>query len=158
MANLQKYKDDFFILVETGFIAANQADEDAAMKLFKAAQLLRPDNSFPKIGQGYVHFLKLELKQACSLFEDVLKKEPNHEMARALLGLSMALTTKEIDKGENLMKQALSKSQDATVKNMAGTAIEFVEKFVKKAPTPVQGQAPSSEKKQGKKKGKEQQQ
>jgi len=140
MAQLQKYKDDFTLLLESGFIAANQADEDAALKLFRASQLLRPDNMLPKIGFGYLHLLKLELKQACQMFDDVIKKEPNNEMARCLLGLSTALTTKEIDKGEALLKEALKKTDDPSVKNMASTALEFVEKFVKKTPTPVQGQ------------------
>src|SRR5437016_5921906 len=117
MAQLQKYKDDFFILLETGFIAANNADEDAAVKLFKASQLLNPENAMPRVGFGYVHMLKLELKQACSTFEEVLKKEPSNEMARALLGLSMALTTKETEKGEALLQQAKSKTKDDAVKN-----------------------------------------
>lgn len=140
MAQLQNYKNDFTLLLETGFIAANQADEDASVKLFRASQLLRPDNMLPKIGLGYVHLLKLELKQACQIFEDVLKKEPDNQMARSLLGLSTALTTKEIDKGEALLHEALKKTDDPTIKSMASTAIEFVEKFVKKSPTPVQGQ------------------
>jgi Flp pilus assembly protein TadD len=146
MAQLQKYKDDFFILLETGFIAANNADEDAATKLFKASQLLSPENSMPKVGFGYVHMLKLELKQACSTFEEVLKKEPNNEMARALLGLSFALTTKDTEKGEALLKQAKAGAKDNTVKNMADTALQFINKFVKKAPTPAAGQ-PETKKK-----------
>lgn len=151
MAQLQKYKDDFTLLLETGFIAANQADEDAALKLFRASQLLKPDNMLPKIGFGYIHLLKLELKQACQMFDDVIKKEPNNEMARSLLGLSTALTTKEINKGESLLKEALKKTDDPTVKNMASTALEFVEKFVKKNPTPVQGQPQQKKPSQGKK-------
>jgi len=147
MAQLQKYKDDFVLLLESGFIAANQADEDAALKLFRASQLLKPDNMLPKIGFGYVHLLKLELKQACQMFDDVLKKEPNNGMARALLGLSTALTTKEADKGEALLHETLKKTDDPAVKNMASTAIEFIEKFVRKSPTPVQGQ---SQQKKGK--------
>jgi hypothetical protein len=149
MAHWQKYKDDFVLLLETGFIAANQADEDAAMKLFRASQLLNPESSLPKVGFGYVHMLKLELKQACHHFEEVLKKEPNNHMARALLGLSISLTTKEVERGEGLLKEVLKKSDDPAVKTMADTAIEFVEKFVKRSPTPVQGQ-PQTKKKSAK--------
>ena len=149
MAQLQKYQDDFFLLLEAGYIAAHQADEDAAMKLFRAAQVLKPENFLVKIGFGYVHLLKLELKQANQFFEEVLKKEPNNEMARALLGLSTALTIKEAEKGEKLLQEVLKKSNDATVKSIANTALDFIAKFVKKAPTPVQGQA--APKKKGKK-------
>ncbi len=153
MAQLQKYKDDFVLLLESGFIAASQTDEDAAVKLFRAAQLLQPENAMPKVGFGYIHLLKLELNQACKKFEEVLKAEPNNDMARAMLGLSTALTVKEAAKGEKILEEALKKTDDPSVKNMASTAIEFVEKFVKKQPTPVQGQ-PKTGQAKTKKKGK----
>lgn len=149
MAQLQKYKDDFVLLLESGFIAASHTDEDAALKLFRAAQLLKPENQLPKVGLGYIHLLKLELQQACKTFEGVLKTDPSNEMAHALLGLSTALTIKEVNKGEKMLEEILKKTKDASVKNMATTAIEFIEKFVKKAPTPVQGQPKT--KKKGKK-------
>ncbi len=150
MAQLQKYKDDFVLLLESGFIAASQTDEDAALKLFRAAQILQPENSLPKVGFGYIHLLKLELNQACKKFEEVLKSDPHNEMARAMLGLSTALTVKEVDKGEKILEEALKKTKDPSIKNMASTAIEFVEKFVKKQPTPVQGQPKTQKKKKGK--------
>lgn len=146
MSKLQMYKDDFVLLLETGFIAAGQTDEDAANKLFRAAQLLNPQNLLPKVGTGYIHLLKLELKQACRLFEDVLKAEPDNQMARALLGLSTSLTIKDADKGEKLMEEAMKHAKDPSIKNMAATGIEFVEKFVKKQPTPVQGQPKTNKK------------
>lgn len=155
MSKMQPYKDDFVLLLETGFIAAGQTDEDAALKLFRAAQLLNPQNMLPKVGFGYIHLLKLELKQACKLFDEVLKAEPENHMARALLGLSTSLTIKEVDKGEKILEEALKDSKDPAIKNMAQTGLEFVEKFVKKQPTPVQGQpqtkASSSSKKGPKK-------
>ena len=151
MAQLQKYKDDFVLLLESGFIAASQTDEDAATKLFKAAQTLKPENVMPKVGFGYIHLLKLELAQACKRFEEVLKADPHNEMARAMLGLSTALTVKEADKGEKILQEALQNTKDSSVKNMASTAIDFVEKFVKKQPTPVQGQPQTkTQKKKGK--------
>lgn len=150
MAQLQKYKDDFALLLESGFIAASQTDEDAAVKLFKAAEALQPQNAMPKVGYGYIHLLKLELNQACKKFEEVLKNDPQNDMARAMLGLSTALTVKDADKGEKILSEALKNSKDPTIKNMASTAIEFVEKFVKKQPTPVQGQPKTEKKKKGK--------
>ncbi len=152
MAQLQKYKNDFVLLLESGFIAASQTDEDAALKLFRAAQILQPENIMPKVGFGYIHLLKLELSQACKKFEEVLKADPHNEMARAMLGLSTSLTVKEADKGEKILKEALKNTNDPSIKNMASTAIDFVEKYVKKQPTPVQGQTQKgkTEKKKGK--------
>src|SRR5579863_9838734 len=153
MAQLQKYKDDFVLLLESGFIAASQTDEDGATKLFRAAQILQPENIMPKVGFGYIHLLKLELAQACKKFEEVLKADPHNEMARAMLGLSTSLTVKEADKGEKILHEAMKNSKDPSIKNMASTAIDFVEKFVKKQPTPVQGQT-QGKAKTPKKKGK----
>lgn len=136
MLQKERSKEDFIVMAEAGFIAINQADEDAAVKLFRAAQLLKPDNNLPKIGMGYLHFLKLELKQAGKVFQEVLDKEPTNEMAKAFLGLSVALTPNDADKGEKILEEA-AKSKDSTIKAMAETAIDFVEKFVKKHPSPA---------------------
>jgi Flp pilus assembly protein TadD len=149
--NLEKAKEDFILMAEAGFIAINQADEDAALKLFRAAQLLKPDNSLPKIGMGYLHFLKLELKQASKLFQEVIALEPHNDMAKAFLGLSTALTPNEATKGEKILEEA-KHSKDPNIKKMAASAIDFVEKFVKKAPAASPGPASASHKSPKKKK------
>ncbi len=137
---LQKYKDNFFLLAESGFIAINQGDEDAAIKLFKASELLRPDNLLPKVGMGYMHLCKLELKQAAKIFEDILAKEPNNEMAKTFLGLSLSLNPAEVAKGEKVLEQSSHDSKDPMVKDLAKNSLEFVRKFVKKAPAPAAGE------------------
>ncbi len=147
MAELKKFKDHFILLVEAGFIAVNQADEDSAVKLFKASQLLDPQNTLPKVGIGYMHLCKLELKAACKMFEEVLSKEPDNEMAKTFLGLSLSLSPNETAKGEKILEESAQKSHDPQIKNLATTAIDFVEKFVKKSPTPVQIQKTTQEKK-----------
>ncbi|MBS0652335.1 MAG: SctF chaperone SctG [Verrucomicrobia bacterium] len=141
MGQLQKFKDHFILMVEAGFIAVNQADEDAALKLFKASELLDPQNVLPQMGRGYIHLCKLELKQAAKVFEDILEKDPSSEMARTFLGLSMSLNPAEVIKGEKVLEESAENAKDPMVKDLAASALEFVEKFVKKSPTPAQGQA-----------------
>lgn len=128
--SLKKYKEDFVLLLEAGFIAVNQADEDSATKLFTAAQLLQPDNIMPIVGFGYLNLHKLELKDAISRFEEVLKKEPHNEMAKALLGLSLSLTPNQVTKGEKVLAET-AHSKDPMIKNLADSALNFVDKFVK---------------------------
>jgi tetratricopeptide (TPR) repeat protein len=140
MGQLQQYKDHFILMAEAGFIAINQADEDAAIKLFKASELLDPANPLPKIGIGYMHLCKLELKQAVKSFEEILASDPSNEMARAFLGLSLSLNPTECAKGEKVLEEALKTAKDPMVKGLAKSSLEFVEKFVKKSPSPVQGQ------------------
>jgi hypothetical protein len=114
-------------------------DEDAAIKLFKAAEMLNPESTLPKVGFGYLHLHKLELKQACKVFEEVLEKEPKNEMAKTFLGICMSLSPTTLTKGEKILEQT-QKSHDPMIKNLSGTAIDFAEKFLKKAPSPAQTQ------------------
>jgi predicted TPR repeat methyltransferase len=136
MKTLKSYKEDFILMLEAGFIAVNQADEDSAMKLFRAAELLDPENVLPKVGFGYLHLHKLELKQACKAFEEVLEKDPHNDMAKAFLGLSMSMQPTTVAKGEKMLEQTL-KSKDPLVKRLADTALDFVERFIKKSPGPA---------------------
>jgi len=140
--DLEKYKQDFATLMEAGFVAVNQYDEDAATKLFKAAELLSPSHPFPKIGFGYMHLCKLELTQAAKMFNDVLAKEPANDMAKAFLGLTLSFNPKEVSKGETVLKEVGKTTKDPLIKDLTKSAIDFVEKFVKKAPSPAQVQAP----------------
>lgn len=152
MANLQKFRDHFILLCEAGFIAVNQADEDAATKLFRASLLLKPENTLPSVGLGYMHMMKLELKQACKYFDEVMKKEPNNEMAKALLGICYSLTASEAAKGEKILEEAEKSAKDPMIKTLADTALDFVDKFVKKKPSPAQMQAKTEKSKKKKKK------
>lgn len=138
MADLKPFKDHFLLLCEGGFIAVNQADEDAATKCFHAAELLNTENTLPKIGKGYMHLMKLELKQACTLFDEVLIKEPDNEMAKAFLGLSYSLITTETARGEKILEETAKGSEDPMVKQLSETALDFVENFIKKAPSPLE--------------------
>lgn len=150
MGQLQKYREDFTDLLEAGFIAANGADEDTATKLFKAAAILKPDSVLPKVGFGYIQLLKLELKQASHTFESILKQEPHNDMCKALLGLTRSFHAKEYEEGEKILKDLVLKAEDTSVKQMALTGIEFVEKFVRKKPTPMSTHTSKQSKKKGK--------
>ena len=143
---LKNYKEDYFLLLEAGFIAVNAADEDSAVKLFKAAEVLRPESTFPKVGFGYMHLCKLELKQATAVFRDVLSKEPDNEMAKTFLGICMTLIPTETAAGEKSLEE-LAKSGDTGIKKLASMAIEFAEKFVKKSPSPLQPPKPQQKQK-----------
>lgn len=144
MAHLEKYKEHFILLAEAGFIAINQGDEDAATKLFKAAETLDPKNNLPKIGFGYLHLCKLELKQAAKCFEEILMVEPNNEMVKAFLGLSLSLNPKDTAKGEKVLHESVEEANDPMVKGLANDVLTFVEKFIKKAPSPAELSKPKS--------------
>lgn len=129
-------------MLETGFIAVNQADEDSALKLFRAAEILNPENILPKVGFGYLHLHKLELTQAVRTFQEVLEKEPKNEMAKAFLGICMSLSPQQLEKGEKVLEETM-KSKDPMIKKLAHTAVDFVDKFVKTTPGPASGKRAS---------------
>ena len=117
MKFIKKHKKDFILLLEAGFIAVNQSDEPSATKLFKAAGVLDPTSTLPKVGMGYLHLHKLELKQACDLFENVLIEDPNNEMAKTFLGLSLSFTPKGAVKAEQILENT-AKSKDSLIHNL----------------------------------------
>lgn len=133
---LEQHKEQFLLFVETGFIAVNQSDEESATRLFKAAAMLNADSPLPTIGMGYLHLCKLELKQAVEKFEQVLNKDPENEMARSMLGITLTLTPNLVNEGEKILHSLASKSKEKEVKNLANTSLDFVEKFVKKPMSP----------------------
>jgi tetratricopeptide (TPR) repeat protein len=139
MPKLQQYKEDYLLFTEAGFIAVNQADEDSSLKLFKSARLLDSKNTLPVIGFGYLHLHKLELKEAIHFFEEALKMEPSNEMAKTLLGIALSFSSKSVVKGEKILEET-EKSHDKSLKTLSHTAINFIEKFIKKTPAPIHGQ------------------
>lgn len=134
-----KYKKHFVTLAEAGFIAVNQSDEDSAMKLFKAASLISPEENLPQVGFGYLHLCKLELKKSAEIFRSLLEKDPHNDMAKTFLGLSLALNPAELQQGEKFLTEANASAKDPNIQSLASNSLSFVERFVKKAPTPVQG-------------------
>lgn len=136
MTKWNHYKPDFILFAEAGFIAVNQMDEDAALKLFKAAAMLDHKNILPKIGFGYLHLHKLELKLAIKEFEEALEMDPSSDMAKTFLGICMGLQPNTLAKGEEILEQT-TKSKDPMIQELSNTAIDFVEKYVKKKPGPA---------------------
>jgi predicted Zn-dependent protease len=49
---LDGFKDDYALFIEAGFVAIKQLDEIAARRLFKAAELLNPENPASQLGIG----------------------------------------------------------------------------------------------------------
>lgn len=135
-SNWQTYKDDLLLFVEAGYIAVNQADEDSAMKLFRVAEMLDPENILPTVGFGYLHLHKLELKQSIQQFEKALEKDAGNEMAKTFLGIAFSMTPNQVEKGEKLLEETVH-SKDPLIKRLSDTAIDFVERFVKKSPGPA---------------------
>jgi len=135
---LKEFKEDYALFIEAGFIAIKQLDEIAARRLFKAAELLNPDNPASQLGIGYIALHKLQVSEATKIFEAILQKDPEHHLAQALLGICFLLTKGKRKKGEKLIAEAKTKTDDPTIRNLADVCMEWAEKDLKeKALSPL---------------------
>ena len=125
---LDFFAEDFSLFIEAGFIAIKQLDEIAARRLFKAAEILNSNNPASQLGFGYIALNKLRVSEAIAIFEAVVKKDSEHHLARALLGVSYLLTQDKKKKGEELLLEAREKSDDPTIKNLTQVCIEWLKK------------------------------
>lgn len=125
---LDFFVDDFSLFIEAGFVAIKQLDEIASRRLFKAAEVLNPNNPAPQLGLGYIALNKLRVSEAISTFESIVKKDPEHHLAKALLGVAYLLTQDKKKKGEQLILDAKERSDDPTIKNLAEVCLEWLKK------------------------------
>ncbi len=125
---LDFFAEDFPLLIEAGFVAIKQLDEIAARRLFKAAEVLNPNNPAPQLGMGYIALNKLRVSEAITTFEAIVRKDAEHHLAKALLGVAYLLTQDKKKKGEQLILEAREKSDDPTIKNLAEVCLEWLNK------------------------------
>ena len=130
----KQFSQDVSLLIEAGFIAIKQIDEDAANKCFYAAMIADPDVSLPVIGLGIVHLFKLELDQAKELFSAVLQKEPNNEMAKTMLGIANLYTISDegLKEGKELIHDAMHETDDAELKQLGKYSQDLMKEIKKK--------------------------
>lgn len=129
---IAELRGEFASLIEAGLVAVNQGDEDSAIKLFSAAQVLEPDSSAPRVGFGFISLNKLELEKAIDLFQIVVDQEPNHHLARTFLGISLAFDPKTRQRGEKLIQTAFEQTDDASVKHLCEVSKAWIEKDLNK--------------------------
>jgi lipopolysaccharide biosynthesis regulator YciM len=143
--NLQEFKEDFSLLIEAGFVAVKQLDETSASRIFNAAQAISPNSTAPQIGMGYIALNKLDIKEASRIFEEVVKKEPENCLAQTFLGICCLLNKPKRKRGEKLIREAMEKTTDPTVKNLGEVSLEWAEKDLKKEVAPFFANKPSGE-------------
>jgi len=125
------FLEDYALFIEAGFIAVKQCDEIAARRLFKAAEILSPNNPASQLGLGYIALNKLRVSEAIPIFESILKKDPDHCLAEALLGVAYLLTQDKRKQGEQMVLEAKQKSDDPTIKNLADVCLDWIKKDLK---------------------------
>jgi len=135
-ARIQEFKEDFSLLIEAGFVAVKQLDAISSSRLFVAAQMISPGHTAPQIGLGYIALNQLNIKEATHIFESVTEKEPTNYLAQTFLGMCYLLSKPKRKKGEKIIREAMEKSEDSTVKNLGEISLRWAEKDLTKAKAP----------------------
>lgn len=133
---LDYFSEDYALLIEAGFVAVKQLDEIAARRLFKAAELLNPENPASQLGLGYIALNKLQISEATKIFEEILQKDPSHYLAQALLGVCCFLSKNKRARGEKLIREAKEKSDDPTIKSLAEVCLNWADTDLKPQSSP----------------------
>lgn len=144
---IEELKDDFSLLIEAGFVAVKQLDAISSSRIFVAAQMISPDHTAPQIGLGYIALNQLNIKEATHIFESILEKEPENHLAQTFLGICYLLSKPKRKKGERIIKEAIEKTSDPTIKNLGAISLEWAEKDLKKAKAPFFSQQEEKTKK-----------
>ena len=130
------FVEDYSLFVEAGFVAVKQLDEVAARRLFKAAEILNPDNPASQLGLGYIALNRLRVVEAATIFEEILKKDPGHRLAQTLLGVAYLLSQDKKKRGEQLLLEAKEGCDDPTIKNLANVCLDGLQKDLGPKPLP----------------------
>lgn len=133
---IEELKEDFSLLIEAGFVAVKQLDAISSSRIFVAAQMISPGHTAPQIGLGYIALNQLNVKEATHIFEQVTEKEPENYLAQTFLGMCYLLSKPKRKKGEKLIKEAMEKTDDPTVKSLGEVSLVWAEKDLKKAKAP----------------------
>jgi Flp pilus assembly protein TadD len=138
--DLSPYEEDFGLMVEAGFIATKNSDEESARRLFNAAAVLKPQSPAPLVGLGYIALNKLKLKEAEMRFKAALEMEPEHHLAKAFLGIVYLLVEPKRSEGEKLLQDAMEKSDDPSIVSLVKSSMEWAKSDLKKGNTPFFGE------------------
>jgi len=151
MSAFAQFQEDFPLFLEAGFIAANNADKESAIKLFQAAGTLQENHVMSKIGLGYLYFTTLELQKAVAYFQEALDMDPNNELAQALMHFCVGLKTPQnLPTAKEAVENLQESSTDEETKILTKHILNIFQPML--VPSPMELQQEEAKKKNIKKK------
>jgi Flp pilus assembly protein TadD len=100
-------------LVSIGFYAVLNGKPEAGQRLFEALSVVRPDESFPRIGCALALMQRGRAEEAVRVLEDALGRCPNDDQVRVFLGMSLRLANRGSQAGAVLAPLAERSSDSA---------------------------------------------
>lgn len=76
------------------------------------------------------------MKEATKIFEGIIKEEPENYLAHTFLGICFLLNKAKRKKGEKIIRDAMAKTTDPTIKDLGSISLEWAEKDLQKEKAP----------------------
>ncbi len=86
--------EEIRLLVSIGFHGALNGKPDAALRLFEALGVLRPQDGFPHIGSAVALMAVGRPNEAARVLEEVLTRRPDDDLVRVFLGMTLRLANR----------------------------------------------------------------
>ncbi|MDR2826160.1 MAG: tetratricopeptide repeat protein [Deltaproteobacteria bacterium] len=83
--------EDLQLLAEVGFCGVSMGNMLQARKIFNGILLVRPGHKAPLMGLAMSHYMVDEFEQAEEILLEILKADPQFDMAKAHLALTYLL-------------------------------------------------------------------
>lgn len=137
-AEFSEFREDASFLTQCGFIGTKQLDEVNASRIFTSLKLIAPSLTISKLGLAYIALLKMEIKKATPMFQEIFELEPNNYLVKCFLGVCYMLTKDEFKKGEKMIMEAKEQTDDQTIKTLAVSFLDWAKKdLAKKSKLPL---------------------
>ena len=106
------------LLAEIGYAGISIGMHNETNKIFDAIMAVRPNSMQAKLAKGSSKILMFKLTEGSKIMLEILEKEPNNHMAKAMLALSLNLA-KADEQATTLASEILETSDDVAANKLA---------------------------------------
>jgi len=110
-------------LAETGYLASECGMDEEAERLFACLATMSPGKASPLIGLAIAHSRRGLVDQAINELRTVIAQHPDHEMARAILGVMLAHSRRT--GALKILEDIMAKGKDQAAIEVARSCVEL---------------------------------
>lgn len=112
------------LLMEAGYLAGGYGFFEESEKIFDGITAVRPESELPLIGMAVTKMNAGKYEEAARiLWDKALKLNPESDLAKSFLGLTLKLSGL-IAESQAILKEVLEANKDETAVNMARNLLE----------------------------------
>ncbi|RDB31812.1 tetratricopeptide repeat protein [Candidatus Similichlamydia laticola] len=119
-------REDLHLFLEAGIMLTERQRDAEAEKLITSAKILAPDSIVPDLCFGHFAMQRMQFSAAICVLNRVLKKEPEHPLAMAMVGLCLAFSPQTQKVGREMLESVQEKTDDRDVLRMCEMASAWI--------------------------------